>query len=74
MSPDFEIFNGEGTVFGSINREELENLEITIPDDNEIAKFEKYASKIDKEIENNDLEISNLQKIKKLLISGISKR
>lgn len=74
LSSAFEIFNGEGTVFGSINREGLENLEIVIPEDNEIAKFEKHASKIDKEIENNELEISNLQKIKKFLISGISKR
>ena len=74
LSPAFEIFNGEGTVFGSINREGLKNLEIIIPDDNEIAKFEKHASKIDKEIENNELEISKLQKIKKMLISGISKR
>jgi type I restriction enzyme S subunit len=74
LSPAFEIFNGEGTVFGSINREGLENLEIVIPEDNEIMEFEKNASKIDKEIENNEIEISNLQELKQLIISGISKR
>ena len=72
LSPDFEIFNGEGTVFGSINREGLENLEIIIPDDNEIAKFEKYASKIDKEIEINEMEVTKLQELKQLVISRIS--
>lgn len=72
LSPAFEIFNGEGTVFGSINREGLENLEIVIPDNNEITEFEKYASKIDKEIENNEIEISKLQELKQLVISRIS--
>ena len=74
LSPAFEIFNGEGTVFGSINREGLENLEIVIPDENEIANFEKHVSKIDKEIENNEIEISKLQELKQFIISRISKR
>jgi len=52
----------------------LENLEIIIPDDNEIAKFEKYASKIDKEIEINEMEITNLHELKQLVISRISEK
>ena len=70
----FEIYNGEGTVFGSINSEGLKNLEIVIPNEREISKFESSVSKIDEQIKNNELELIKLNQLKQLVVSQISKR
>ena len=68
----FEIYNGEGTVFGSINSEGLKNLEIVIPNEREISKFESSVSKIDEQIKNNELELIKLNQLKQLVVSQIS--
>ena len=70
----FEIYNGEGTVFGSINSEGLKNLEIVIPNEKEISKFECSVSKIDEQIKANELELVKLNQLKQLIVSQISKR
>lgn len=70
----FEIYNGEGTVFGSINSEGLKNLEIVIPNEKEISKFESSVSKIDEQIKNNELELVKLNQLKQLVVSQISRR
>ena len=43
-----------GTVFGSINKAGLENLEITIPDDNEQRAIANILSSLDEKIELNN--------------------
>lgn len=43
-----------GTVFGSINKAGLENLEITIPDDNEQKAIANILSSLDEKIELNN--------------------
>lgn len=70
----FEIYNGEGTVFGSINSEGLKNLEIVIPNEKEISKFESSVSKIDEQIKNNELELVKLNQLKQLVVLQISRR
>ncbi len=72
LNSAFEFFNGEGTVFGSINRDSLENLDIIIPDDERLNLFEEQTQKIDEKIDLNEKEIEKLQNFKQLIISRIS--
>lgn len=48
--PRFDVFNGEGTVFGSINRESLNTMPIEVPPMEMIVKFEDMAHPIDEMI------------------------
>ena len=63
-----DVFNGEGTVFGSINRTALTELPIFIPSDREIVKFEAIVAPIDAAIRNNYEEICRLEKIRDALL------
>lgn len=48
--PRFDVFNGEGTVFGSINRESLNTMPIEVPPMEMIVEFEDMAHPIDEMI------------------------
>lgn len=60
----FDMFNGEGTVFGSINKAALNSMPIYIPDEKEIDTFEELVSPMDKMILENHNENVKLQKIR----------
>ena len=69
-----DMFNGEGTVFGSINRDSLNSMEIILPPMEVVDQFENTVSPMDFTIRNNFKEISQLEKIRDnllpLLLSG----
>ncbi len=56
-----EVFNGEGTVFGSINRDALNSMPISIPPHEDVDKFEAIVSPMDATIRNNYEESVRLQ-------------
>lgn len=68
LKPHLDIFNGEGTVFGSINRDGLSNLPVNIPSAEEIAKFEAVVRPMDNLIRTNYEEICCLQSIRDSLL------
>lgn len=68
LHKQLDVFNGEGTVFGSINRTALTELPIFIPSDREIVKFEAIVAPIDAAIQNNYEEICRLEKIRDALL------
>ena len=68
LRKQLDVFNGEGTVFGSINRTSLNELPIFIPSDREIVKFEAIVAPIDAAIRNNYEEICRLEKIRDTLL------
>ena len=68
LRKQLDVFNGEGTVFGSINRTSLNELPIFIPSDREIVKFEAIVAPIDAAIQNNYEEICRLEKIRDALL------
>lgn len=68
LHKQLDVFNGEGTVFGSINRTALTELPIFIPSDREIVKFEAIVTPIDAAIRNNYEEICRLEKIRDALL------
>ena len=63
-----DVFNGEGTVFGSINKDSLNSIGITIPPIELVDKFESIVNPIDRAILNNYEEICRLQSIRDSLL------
>ncbi len=68
LKPRFEAFNGDGTVFGSINKDSINELDIEIPNESCIRQFNLIASKVDAEIEINHLENLKLEAIRDYLL------
>ena len=68
LRPQLDVFNGEGTVFGSINRDALNAIPIEIPTSDKIARFERFAHPIDKLIRSNYEEICRLEILRDTLL------
>ena len=68
LKPQLDIFNGEGTVFGSINKHGLSDLPVNIPCADEIAKFESLVRPMDDLIRTNYEENCRLQTIRDSLL------
>ncbi len=64
----FKGFESEGTIFGSINKTNFENIETIIPEKRVIQKFEKLVNSIDEKILNNSFELQYLTQIKNSLL------
>lgn len=62
------VFNGEGTVFGSVNKDSLYNMLIIIPTNKIMQQFEYICSKLDMLIWNNSLENTKLAAIRDTLL------
>lgn len=71
LKKELDIFNANGTVFGSINKISLNNMPIIIPPDEIIEQFEKIISPIDSIIRNNYNENCILKYIKEFLLSKL---
>ena len=63
-----DMFNGEGTVFGSINRDALNSMPIVIPTREEMDRFEDVIAPMDAAIRNNYGEICHLEAIRDSLL------
>lgn len=63
-----DVFNGEGTVFGSINQKDLKSIPVLNPHQEIIALFNKFIFDIDNKIKNNVKENQQLEKIRDLLL------
>lgn len=68
LRKQLDVFNGEGTVFGSINRNSLNDMPILIPSDEPIEEFEKIVAPMDAAIRNNYDEICRLQAVRDSLL------
>ncbi len=47
LRPIFDQFNGEGTVFGSINKKALEDIKVIVPTKDILSKFESLVNALD---------------------------
>ena len=68
LHSQLDVFNGEGTVFGCINRDALNNMEIVIPAKNELDKFEQIVASLDADIYNRSEENDRLGNIRYTLL------
>ena len=68
LREQLNVFNGEGTVFGSINKDALNAMSISIPPKEVIDAFEAIVSPMDEAIRNNYEEICRLTEIRDSLL------
>ena len=68
LKKQLDVFNGEGTVFGSINRNSLNEMPILIPSEEKLDGFERIVTSIDATIRNNYDEICRLEQIRDSLL------
>lgn len=68
LRPQLDIYNGEGTVFGSINRNALNDMPIDIPSEDAIDAFEVVVRPMDDMIRTNYEENYRLQGLRDSLM------
>lgn len=68
LKKQLDVFNGEGTVFGSINKDSLSAMPVIIPPSAIMDEFESIVAPMDLMIRNNYDEICRLQSIRDGLI------
>lgn len=71
MKSYFDISDGEGTIFGSINKDDLHNI-VVIYSENEIEKYDRIARPIDGCIKKYSIQNQKLSELKELLISKLA--
>lgn len=64
----FDRFNGEGTVFGSINKKAFEEMQIIVPTGNVISKFDSIVSSMDCQIKRTEQESRRLAELRDTLL------
>ena len=68
LKPQLDVYNGEGTVFGSINRDSLNAMPIFIPSKDKITQFEAVVRPMDDMIRTNCDEIRHLETLRESLL------
>jgi type I restriction enzyme S subunit len=68
LKQELNVFNGEGTVFGSINKNDMASLPMLIPARDVVCRFEELARPMDKAIETNEAESRALAAIRDALL------
>ena len=68
LRPQLDVYNGEGTVFGSINRNALNDMPIDIPSEDAISAFEAVVRPMDDMIRTNYEENCRLQELRDALL------
>ena len=68
LREQLNVFNGEGTVFGSINRDALNSMPVDIPPKEIMDQFENIVAPMDVAIRNNYDEICCLQAMRDSLL------
>ncbi|MBO4639091.1 MAG: restriction endonuclease subunit S [Treponema sp.] len=68
LRSQLDVFNGEGTVFGCINRDALNNMEVVIPSKSDLDKFEQIVASLDADIFNRSEENRNLTNLRDTLL------
>lgn len=68
LKPQFDVFNGEGTVFGSINSDSLNAIPVKIPSPDKIEQFEAFIHPMDDLIKSDYEEICRLEVLRNSLL------
>ncbi|NCB83204.1 MAG: restriction endonuclease subunit S [Bacteroidia bacterium] len=71
LKSHFDISDGEGTIFGSINKDDLHNMEV-VYSENKIKQFEKFVRPIEDCIKNYCIQNQKLSELKELLLSRLA--
>ena len=68
LREDFDRFEAEGTVFGSMNKKDFHAINHVVPPEEKVKDFEALVSPLDQLIENNENESRTLAAIRDALL------
>ncbi|MCQ4921464.1 restriction endonuclease subunit S [Tissierella carlieri] len=68
LKEKFDVFNGEGTVFGSINQKDLKGIKIIMPNDSIVKYFNDIATSLDKKYLYLEMESRKLTNLRDTLL------
>ena len=68
LMDEIKQFNDSGTVFGSINKKDFENMEITIPPYDVVVEFQDEVKPLDDKVIHNTFQIRTLEKMRDTLL------
>lgn len=68
LETHFKNFDGEGTIFGSINKKAFQELPVIVPSDQSLDVFEAVAQPIDNKIVSNEIQIRALVELRDALL------
>ena len=68
LKKQLNVFNGEGTVFGSINKNSLNEMPLLIPSSEKVDEFEVLVAPMDATVRNNYDEICRLEQLRDSLL------
>lgn len=72
IKQQFDVSNGEGTIFGSITKDGLNDIQVIKPNDNIVLEYEKSSRELDKSIENYSKENNIIVQTKDLVLSKMA--
>jgi type I restriction enzyme S subunit len=65
---DFDLYEGAGTIFGSINKDSLHDLQVIIPSDDTMKDYERVISSADAVYHEKELESRALAELRDALL------
>jgi len=68
MAEEFSVFEGEGTLFGSIGGDSFRGIKVIVLDPRTIVEFERRVFPLDQSIENNEHQSATLAAIRDALL------
>src|SRR3989344_5807660 len=68
LKRNFENFESSGTIFGSMNKDDFNGIEVSIPDKDLVRKFDSLAKPIDEKIYNNSVQLETLSKLRDTIL------
>ncbi|WP_416042015.1 restriction endonuclease subunit S [Edwardsiella ictaluri] len=68
LSKYFSVFNGEGTVFGSINQKDFKSIPVVSVTTRLVAEFDLFCAHLDSRIEVNENEVIALSNLRDTLL------
>lgn len=68
LKAQLEAFEAEGTVFGSIGKDQFKSLKVSAPPDHAVERFEQKISPFDELIEKNEVESKTLVALRDFLL------
>ena len=68
LKDDFDSFEQQGTVFGSIGKDDFNNIDTFLPSEEDIQSFEHTSKPIDDKIFINSIQIRSLSRLRDFLL------
>lgn len=68
LTAHFKLYDGEGTVFGSINKKDFQSLPVFLPNESILEAFENLVAPLDAGIESNEHRLRVLTQLRDTLL------